>query len=420
MNERLTTLLGAAVALVAMGTLFLQPSGEPPISRPTTEDGGRNGYRVLAEWLRAGQVPFESVQVRLDTLLAAERPATGNVLVTTMPHRLPWRLRESQAVRSWLRNGNTLVVLAALDDSPEWASWTAGTDFLEKIAEITGLRFVVAPPADADADTPPPVSAVVAGGTARGLRLDMRAGHPLSSGVETLLGRSDGPSAIWEPAPVLIEDLPLLLALADEGATGTAAMWHLPVDAGHIVVVASASLLVNTSIGRADNGRFFANIVDVFRTGEGRIVFDDMHQGLSSLYDPAAFFRDSRLHATVGILVLIWLAYLLGSSNRLVAPAPAKRVAKQSDMLRAVGGFLARRSDGRAVATLLLDEWLDDTLRTGAPVREDDWKRLQSLSGLGPALRERIEHYRQRVKSGRTVSLVRLHNLLSEARKAVG
>ena len=53
---------------------------------------------------------------------------------------------------------------------------------------------------------------------------------------------------------------------------------------------------------------------------DGVVLFDDLRQGLSASYDPARFYRDSRLYTTIFILLGLWLVWVLGGT-RLRAPA---------------------------------------------------------------------------------------------------
>ena len=55
---------------------------------------------------------------------ASPLAASGNILLTTMPHSFGLRQNEIAALRGWIRRGNTLLVAAALNDSPEWLALT--------------------------------------------------------------------------------------------------------------------------------------------------------------------------------------------------------------------------------------------------------------------------------------------------------
>src|SRR6185312_4007746 len=76
-----------------------------------------------------------------DQLAALLRKPTGNVLIVTMPQRVPVRTRELEELRAWVARGNTLLILAAVEDTP---LWMLGTDplFEDHLEAMTGLRFV--------------------------------------------------------------------------------------------------------------------------------------------------------------------------------------------------------------------------------------------------------------------------------------
>ena len=82
---------------------------------------GRNGYLALWNWLEREHVRVASLRNRYSTLHDDKSLAeSGNVLIITMPFRTPLRQSEVVPLQTWLLSGNTVVLLAALDDSPEW------------------------------------------------------------------------------------------------------------------------------------------------------------------------------------------------------------------------------------------------------------------------------------------------------------
>ena len=74
------------------------------------------------------------------------------------------------------------------------------------------------------------------------------------------------------------------------------------------------------------------------------MLFDDVHQGLGAAYDPAKFYKDRRLYMTVGILLALWLVWVLGST-RLRVPATTQR-----DAARSRTGARCRRISGARTA----------------------------------------------------------------------
>jgi hypothetical protein len=240
----------------------------------------------------------------------------------------------------------------------------------------------------------------------------------LLENVRTLRGHSDGVSQIWAATPA--DPQRLYLSLAVERATEMDAMWQTVHGRGHVLVVASGTLLANHLIAGTDARDLVANLVRGHLGDGGAVVFDDMHQGDSVLYDAAAFYGDPRLHRTLAFLVAGWLVYVLGSTNRFAPPASARVVPRQGDFVAAVGGLLARRLDRREAASLLLQEWFAEVRHArGIPAgSEPPWAALRAMPALSPRLVDELRSHHERIGQGRRVDLVNLHNLLQQARKA--
>jgi hypothetical protein len=440
MTDRLVTALGALGALALVYALFFQGQALPPVTRPLSIEAGESGYLGLRAWLEAEGVRVVSLRRRLDSLADQEPPLPegGNVMITTLPHRTPLRASEQTAAAEWVRRGNTLLVLAALDETPHWSQppHAAAQSFLEDLSRLTGLTFV-----ERGAEGAPPRSGIRMFGGAPVAADSMllyapAVEHELLVGVESLVGYSDLPSALWD-ARSASPNLPVL-RLVNERTTGAAAMWQVgsaaagpddgaPVRSARryvgatIIVSASTSFLTNRNIGTGDTRRFVANLLKHHLGPGGALVFDDMHQGLSSLYDADAFFADPRLHATLLFLVAAWLAYVLGSTNRLVAPRLVVPEPRQRDFLTAAGGFMARRLDRRAAGLLLMNEWFDEVRRRrGITNSAPPWAALEATPALGAELYRALRHEYERLENGRPVGLLRLHNLLLRAREAIG
>ncbi len=286
MKDRLVTLLGALLALAIVYALFFQRPGESSATQPLSIEAGRNGYLALWNWLAQQGVPVRSLRERYTTLVADESAGGGgNLLVVTMPFRTPLRNAEIEPLQAWIRQGNTVLILAALDDSPDWLPFT-GNEFLTNLAMLTGMQFRTsraealgedglgnaddeAAAADRPEEvapfalTPPPIAAQTV------IELEPVAEHPLLEGVESLRGFSDAPSEVWRGRSP--DEYRLALRLAFETSSGLDAMWQLPRGRGQIIVVASASLLANRNIGEGDARQFVQNLISPSsRTGRRR------------------------------------------------------------------------------------------------------------------------------------------------------
>jgi Domain of unknown function (DUF4350) len=426
MRDRLVTLLGALLALAIVYALFFQRPGEPPVTKPLSAEAGRNGYLGLWTWLEREHVRVVSLRDRYSTLREHASPSQrGNVLLVTMPFRTPLRRSEIEPLQAWLRDGNTVLVLAALDDSPDWLPLADQTDFRNDLAALTGLRFTTPSeeaaaraaeprqPAPRRLPARPPIEARTA------IEIEPAVEHPLLAGVSPLRGYSDDASEVWSAYKP--DASGLVLRLATESSSGNDALWERPYGRGEIVVAASGSLLANRNVGEGGARELVRNLLR-YRLGEGgAVIFDDMHQGLSSLYDAAALLRDPRLRYTIWFVLAAWLVYVLGASNRLAPPRTPRSVPRQGDFVAAAGGFMARRLERGAAGRLLLDEWLDEVRRArGLPRGTPLWAELERTPTLARGVYEELHGYEQALADGGAVDLVRLHNTLMKAREAIG
>jgi hypothetical protein len=450
MRDRLVTLLGALLALAVVYALFFQRPGAPPVTKPLSIEAGRNGYLALRNWLEAEHVKVVSLRDRYPKLLTDTTLAeSGNVLIVTMPFNTALRASEVPPFGEWLGRGNTVLLLAALDDSPEWLTTQNQVDFQDQLAELTALRFMTprfaarnrgaqraAPAADEDDDADQeagtagkplvPASAAAAARSRRApipertaVELEPVARHPLLEGVKSLHGYSDQVSEVW----VLRERAraSLVLRLATERSTGVDAFWQMPRGRGQLLLSASGSLLANRNIGEGDARELVRNLLRYHLGADGAVIFDDMHHGLSSLYDASALLGDTRLRYTIWFVLAAWLVYILGSSNRLAPPRLPRSVPRQGDFVAAAGGFMARRLDRRAAGLLLIEEWLDEVRRArGLPQSAALWAELEATPTLARRVYEELHASHRALEEGRAVDLVRLHNTLKEARGAIG
>jgi hypothetical protein len=418
MNDRIVTAVGAGAAVLIVYGLVFGSGSAPPVTRPLSNEAGRNGYLALGEWLASADIDVVSFRQRFEQLGdgASGLAATGNVLLTTMPYSYDVRETELQALNGWIRQGNTLLVMAALNDSPEWLPLADESSFLFDLRAVSGLDFRVYLN---DGDESRTEAANF--GAGQSVVFEPIA-HPLLAGVAQLQGYSDDPTSKWIAVPnEPYADRPFL-RLARDAATGSDAAWEIAAGEGRIIVVASASLLTNEQIANADNAVLIDNIVADHVAADGAFIFDDIHHGLTSLYDPAAFFADSRLHATIGFLIAAWFVYLLAATNRI---APVKAQAPEpspTDLLAAVGGFMARRLGPHEAGLLMFDEWFDELRRRRGLTdsAEPPWHEIEASPALNGKLRERLRDNYDRLEQGRSVDLVSLHNLILKAREAIG
>ena len=154
--------------------------------------------------------------------------------------------------------------------------------------------------------------------------------HRFLDNVQAAYAFSDYAPRTWN---VKVPRDGFLLSLAHVSEGGEGVLWVLPDGPGTVLISGFGSVFSNRALGQADNARLLANIVAAAVTPAGAVLFDDEHQGLSASYDPAKFYRDRRLYATLGCLALVWLVWVLGGT-KLRMPPPRAAAPREEDLVR--------------------------------------------------------------------------------------
>ena len=443
MRERLTTLACALGALLLIGTLLLR--GDTLAARraspPTTLEHSDNGLLGARTWLQGEGVRTLALRERFGTLLRQARLArSGNLLIVSLPAVTSFRSDEALALDRWVRDGNTLLVLAALRDRPGWAQYpfVMANDLqlltelslapaLEQQAERSPPRRPAAPsPADRRErrSRPPPDAKQRAERSAA--RLTRLATALSSPELATLVPNRVHPyftgvtraEALSDYAPlgysVAIPRDGFVLSLAHEKGNAEDAFWVRPRGEGTIIVSGFGSLFSNRALGRADNARLLANLIGASVAADGVVVFDDEHQGLSDTYDPARFYRDPRLYGTLAVIAAVWLSWVLGAS-RLHTPLVRTVAPREVELVRTTGLYLARVLRPAAAARRLLEQFLQRvSTAVGADAADPArlWERLENHPRLSRAAVQQLREWHVAACANRNVPLVRLHNLI--------
>jgi len=442
MRERLTTLVCALAALLLIGTLLLR--GDPLAARratpPTTLEHSDNGLLGARTWLQSEGVRTFALRERLGALLRQTAfPHSGNLLIVSLPAVTGFRSDEAAALDRWIRDGNTLLVLAALRDRPGWAQYPfVMANDLQLLTELSLA------PAEQQADRSPPrrspapapaerrergsrPAAETKRHTETGAARLTRLGTELSSPeLSTLVPNRAHPyfagvaraEALSDYAPlgysVAIPRDGFALSLAHETSSAEDAFWVRPHGAGTIVVSGFGSLFSNRALGRADNARLLANLIAVAVAADGVVVFDDEHQGLSDSYDPARFYRDPRLYGTLAVIAAVWLSWVLGAT-RLHAPLVRTVAPREAELVRTTGLYLARVLRPAAAARRLLEQFLQrvsTALGAGAHDPAWLWEWLENHPRLQRAEVQQLREWYGAACSERSVPLIRLRNLI--------
>jgi hypothetical protein len=420
MKERLITLACALGALLLFLTLFVHvgEAERSDVTAPTTVERGDNGLAAASIWLAGEQLPTRAVRARFDAALGGtELTLSGNLLIVSLPVATPFRAEELRSLDEWLRAGNTLLVLAAIADRPDWAVGRTGLE--AELLDLTGLSHETAR-AGTRAAAPPPGAALVyayrrLGEPQRSTLVPNRA-HAYFDGVGAAVAVSDYPRRAF-PSQAWTLSVPrdgFILCLARQRETGAGALWVRRHGGGTLIVSGFASPFSNRALGLADNARLLANIVGASLGPGGTVLFDDEHQGVSDAYDPEKFYRDPRLYATLGVLVALWLTWVLGGT-RLRVPVSRTAVPREAQLVRATGVFLARALSAPAAARRMFEHFFR-RLRAHAPraVESDGppWQLLEHHPRIARADLEQLREWYAAAHSAGRVPLTRLHNLM--------
>lgn len=418
MNDRLTTLAGALFSLLVFVLLIYQPTPTRSAALPTSIEPGGNGYLGLATWLARNGVATASLRERFDVLHedfpapSQAYPGQGHILLTTYPFALDARTDELAALHEWVEAGNTLLVMAALNETPDWANGTAA-DFVIGLEKLSGLFFEAIDPGNDDtisfAEMLNPGEVVY----------DLVTSHPLAGDARHLEGMSDLPTSQWQPIPVADWTSPVQIAHAEPPGHG--GMWQVAQGNGFIIVSASATLFINRQLDKADNATFMSTLASTHLATDGHVIFDDFHQGLSEIYDPEAFFADDRLHATMFILIAFWLLYLVGNAGRLAKPLPEVSRPEQRELVRALAQFMYRKLSRPTAAQLVIDQWLNDLTRGGKlNAAENPWSQLAAMPLIDRDCLAAIERDYTTLQNNRPVDLTRLQNNVKTLERNLG
>lgn len=419
MRDRLITLCGALGALLIFVALIYQPEQASRVSLPTTLDHAENGYLGLSRWLTVNDIPQASFRNRFSRL-AQDYPEPGNVLLVTFPFTQPARDNELDDLHRWVSGGNTLVVMAALNESPDWALGHTEA-FIERMGDLSTVFFRAIPDETTSEDSESTPANINLGTPdiqdPTAISYTTSASHPLMENTYYLSGVTDSITSLWEPIPETGGPTPIRVATVDGYDAG--GLWQQAYKQGSIVISGSASLFSNRQINEEDNAQLIANLI-ALHLGEGRsFIIDDYHHGISEIYDPDAFFADARLHSTLLLTLAFWLIYMLGSTGRLGQYTTSAPPLQQSSLVGALAGFLQRKLSAVDAGKLMIESWLRQTAGVEASIPEL-WRRLQTMPLIDAEHLSQLETHYTSLLSGQSPPLKEINNLINQLERSRG
>ena len=402
MKERLTTLALAVGALLLFYALMFPKPGGPRLSdgQPLSTDGRPYGYLAIWRWLGQERIPRVSLRQRYARLPGLLSRANGNVLLMTLPQRMPMRPAGLAYLRRWVAQGNTVLVAAALDDTPLWSADLPDSPELDDLARLTGLKF-----------TPEAITSALRALTVRHPKITPRGHSPLLRGVGALQPITALPARMWRAHQTGVTTPLVLAAFARRKVP---AMWLVPLGNGQIILTAVASPFSNAGLALGDNARFLANVLAWSRGPAGAVIFDDAHEGLTAVYDASAFFADPRLHATLAWLLLLWLVFVLGSRPLRAIPSRWQPL-DESAYIEGSARYLAAVVPPADVARRLIEQFIAE-LRGRLP-RTDPWRWLATESGVAARDCRALERFEALARTESRLDLLQLQTLLARLRR---
>lgn len=407
--------IAAAMNWVAAGNTLLVASGHlegtPWIYQGL--DPSRSLWRLTGLGLVWGQ-PSDALRVadenaNSDDDSDDEQGVTSTSTLETSTAQIEESLNEALDTPGWLllHGARTSVALAPLIDHPinhemynievPWDGnhWSLEGDVMEVINNA----------GDQEVEKPE-----------RPWQTDIDACQSVAESIETqssfrhLSGRSGClPIASAEPT-----SWQTLLKHAD---TSQPVLLNAPVNQGQVFVLLHPSLLDNEVMHRFNNRRFVQNLVSMHLAPGGTVIIDDAHQGLNDIIEGEDLLSDSRFYASIGFLLLFWLAYLLADSGQWARAIhkTQPQFIRQFDLVLGSANFLRKRLHPSATTEAIVQPLVERLAgKWGLPKDQALTQGLTLESERHPQAVERLRRLLEQSDRGKRVSLPELQRSVLE------
>jgi len=411
-KEKLFVFLTVLLAAYVLYGMFVPPAIDSTAKRPLSTESGPFGYQGLWRWLAAEKIGTQSFRDRYYVLADPKHALAGpgHVMIVSIPYLVTPDRDELDALLQWTRRGNTVLIAVTLNDTLPWSFSSNALDALDAFEYLTAMSVEVKPRAEAPAreDWPKDYVSVPAA-----------AGHWLTQDVHEIATRSESLTDAWN---LTVNPRMPAYVLATTPTTNADALLLSSVGAGALVICTYGSLLENSMLGQRDNRSLVVNLLRHHLAAGGRVIFDDGHQGLHTIYDAQAFLNDPRLWGSLGVFLAFWVLYAVLAESRLGPPVDAGARARQTDFVRMLAAFFARKVSRRDAGLRLIGNFLAQVApRTGAAdaTNAEVWRSVAVSRRLDPVLTASLQRDHERLLAGDTVKLDDLQRRLRAARRAL-
>lgn len=429
MKERLVSLCFAILAAVIAYALLSRPTPEPDkqLSLPTTEDTGAAGLKGVYLWLQQSNIPVTRLRTRFSDLESSDKlPATGNILLSVLPAKVTVLDKEWDGLYEWVRRGNTLIAAGNVYQYPAWNAEDDCYCALKKFISRFGWQLDkkdLDHTEEEQNDKPESLKEEINQLQARmsehipkDIELHASLTHPLTSGIGQIKVKAVNYLQYEYWTLSTDNEHNFSLQLLHHAHLGTPRAWLLSAGKGQIIILLHADMLGNAQLDKGENARFISNLINQGLAARSQLLIDDYHFGLSDLYDPQRFFKDSRLHWTLAWILFIWLCYVIGYSLRLAPVREKTAPVSARDTINMMTHFLARHLNKTQLRDELIRHFCEDIMRQRHFTQEQQvWKWLAAHNRIHPAELDFLHTARQ----NKRISLLRLTRTITHIRTLV-